>query len=248
MAVETFQIHLSSALANKYNDNLTSDCEFNLPTIEIPSNFHIHVSVENFCCPYSFYNINSSNNYLVYYENTTYKTLTITQGNYNTTSLINYLLQTMTNFTITYSQITNKFTFSNSVQFSFASNSTCLSLFGLSTGITAQLTSGIYSFTSDICANLSPYRCICIASNLRTFSVNTLLPNNQSILASIPINTAPNSVIIYENKNNFKCNTYTNVINNLRIRLMDHRFNTLDLNGCHWTLTLRFDIIDYVYE
>lgn len=243
MSIETFQIHLSSALADKYNDGLTSDCEFNLPTIEIPSNFHIHVSIENFACPYTFYNINSSNNLLVYYENTTYNTLTITPGNYNTNSLISHLLQTMTNFTITYSSITNKFTFSNQVQFSFASNSTCLSLLGFSTGATAINN----ILTSDICVNLSPYRCICIGSNLRTFSVNTILPNNQSILASIPINTAPNSIIIYENKNNFKCNTYTNIIKNLRIRLMDHKFNTLDLNGCHWTITLKFDIIDYVY-
>lgn len=243
MSVETFQIHLSSALANKYNDNLTSDCEFYLPIIEIPSNYHIHVSVENFACPYTFYNINSSNNYLEYYENGMLKHLTITPGNYNTNSLISKLLQSMTNFTITYSSVTNKFTFSNIFLFSFTNSSTCLSLLGFSTGMSATN----YMLTSDICVNLSPYRCICIGSNLKTFSVNTLLPNNQSILASIPINTAPNSVIVYENKNNFKCNTYTNTINNLRIRLMDHKFNTLDLNGCHWTITLKFDIIDYVY-
>lgn len=247
MSVETFQLHLSSALANKYYDGLTSDCEFNLPLVEIPSNYHIHVSVENFACPYTFYNINSSNNTLVYYENTTYKTLTITPGNYNINSFISHLLQTLTAFTITYNSITNRLTITNNVQFSFSQTSTCLSLLGFSTGATADLVSGVYTLTSNICVNLSPYRCICIGSNLRTFSMNSSLPNNQSILASIPINTAPNSIIVYENKNNFKCNTYTNIISDLRIKLMDHRFNTLDLNGGHWTLTLRFDIIDYVY-
>ena len=35
-SVESFQIHLSSALADRYNDGLTSDCEFYLPVIEIP--------------------------------------------------------------------------------------------------------------------------------------------------------------------------------------------------------------------
>ena len=245
MATETFQIHLSSALASSYNDGLTSDCNFILPCIEIPSNFHIHVSVENFACPYTFYNINSSNNKLVYYDNGTgnVKTIIITPGNYNTNSLISNLLQTMTTYTITYSAVTNKFTFSNTFDFAFYNSSTCLSLLGFS----GAASSTNNTLVSDICVNLSPYRCICIGSNLKTFSVNTLLPNNQSILASIPINTAPNSVIIYENKNNFKCNTYTNIINNLRIRLMDHKFNTLDLNGCHWTITLKFDIIDYVY-
>ena len=246
MSVETFQIHLSSALASKYNDGLTSDCEFNLPTIEIPSNYHIHVSVENCAIPYTFYNINSNNNKLVYYDNgtTNVRTVIIQPGNYNTNTLISFLLQYMTAFTITYSPVTNKLTFSNTSDFAFYNSSTCLALLGFS-GAMASTNS---SLTSDICVNLSPYRCICIASNLKTFSVNTLLPNNQSILASIPINTAPNSIIIYENKNNFKCNTYTNTINNIRIRLMDHKFNTLDLNGCHWTITLKFDIIDYVYD
>jgi len=244
MSIESFQLHLSSSCADAYNNGLTSDCEFYLPVIEIPSQFHIHVSVENFCCPYTFYNINSSNNTLTYLENNTAYTITITSGNYNVNNLITELMSKMARFTITYNSITNKMTFVNSLyDFTFSSLSTCLSLLGFS----SNLSSISKTLTSDKVVNLCPYRCICLHTNLKIFSVNKKNSNNTSLLASIPINCAPNSIIVYENKNNLKSNTFTNIINNIRIKLTDHDFNPLDLNGQHWTITLQFDIIDYVF-
>ena len=242
-SVESFQIHLSSMLADKYNDGLTSDCEFYLPVIEIPNKFHVHVSIENFICPYTFYNINSSNNSLVYIENSIGKSIIIVNGNYNINNLITELTSKMSNFSIVYNSVTNKLTFTNTLyNFSFSTTSTCLSLIGFS----SNLTSTLKILISDTVVNLLPYRCICISSNLKTFSVNKKFMNNTSLLASIPINTGPNSIIVYENKNNFKCNTFTNNISNIRIKLTDHNFNILDLNSQHWTITLQFDIIDYV--
>ena len=244
MSIESFQLHLSSSCADAYNNGLTSDCEFWLPQIEIPSQFHIHVSVENFCCPYTFYNINSSNNTLTYLENNTAYTITITSGNYNVNNLITELMSKMVRFTITYNSITNKLIFVNSLyDFTFSSLSTCLSLLGFS----SNLSSSSKTLTSDKVVNLCPYRCICIHTNLKTFSINKKYSNNTTLLASIPINCAPNSIILYENKNNFKSNTFTNNISNIRIKLTDHDFNPLDLNGQHWTITLQFDIIDYVF-
>jgi len=244
MSIESFQLHLSSSCADAYNNGLTSDCEFYLPVIEIPSQFHIHVSVENFCCPYTFYNINSNNNTLTYLENNTAYTITITSGNYNVNNLIIELMSKMTRFTITYNSITNKLTFINSLyDFTFSSLSSCLSLLGFS----SILSSNSKTLTSDKVVNLCPYRCICISTNLKTFSVNKKYSNNTTLLASIPINSAPNSIILYENKNNFKSNTFTNNISNIRIKLTDHDFNVLDLNGQHWTITLQFDIVDYVF-
>ncbi len=57
---DSIQIYISSSNA----DVLTSDgsYEFNLPTIEVSSQFHIYVSIANASIPISFYNINSSNN------------------------------------------------------------------------------------------------------------------------------------------------------------------------------------------
>ena len=44
MSVESCQLHLSSTNADSNNNDLTSDCNFYLPVIEIPSNYHIYLS------------------------------------------------------------------------------------------------------------------------------------------------------------------------------------------------------------
>jgi hypothetical protein len=72
--------------------------------------------------------------------------------------------------------------------------------------------------------------------------------NNFSLLTSIPINCPPYSIIVFENNNDFKLNTFQNEINqNIRIKLTDHNFNSIDLNGVHWTITIQFNLVDYVY-
>ena len=64
--MESIQLYLNSNIADKYFDNQISNCEYILPLIEIPDGFHIYLSVVNCQIPYSFYNINSSNNKLIY--------------------------------------------------------------------------------------------------------------------------------------------------------------------------------------
>ena len=64
--MESIQLYLNSNIADKYFDNQISNCEYILPIIEIPDGFHIYLSVVNCQIPYSFYNINSSNNKLIY--------------------------------------------------------------------------------------------------------------------------------------------------------------------------------------
>ena len=64
--MESIQLYLNSNIADKYFDNQISNCKYILPLIEIPDGFHIYLSVVNCQIPYSFYNINSSNNKLIY--------------------------------------------------------------------------------------------------------------------------------------------------------------------------------------
>ena len=51
--MESIQIYLNSINADKYNNGLTSDCEFNLPNLEIPDGYHIYLSVNQCSIPYS---------------------------------------------------------------------------------------------------------------------------------------------------------------------------------------------------
>ena len=151
--MESIQIYLNSKNADAYI-NGASDCEFNLPLIEIPDGFHIYLSVVSCLIPFSFYNINNSNNNLYYsFDSSTMTNLTIPIGNYNVNDLVKYFKSNMVGFTISYNQNSNKLTFSHSLNnFMFMSNSTCLSILGFNDNTTVISTS--LSLTSINCVDL----------------------------------------------------------------------------------------------
>jgi len=79
-----------------------------------PRNKAMYVSVQSASIPYSFYNVDGFNDTLVYsVGGGSNQVITIPQGNYNTTSLRNYLGSVMIGFTITYSSLNNTFTFTH---------------------------------------------------------------------------------------------------------------------------------------
>jgi len=243
-SIENFQLHLSSNFADKIYSNNNADTEFYLPLIEIPSQYHLHVNVVHASIPFTFYNINSSNNVLNYSIEGTNYSFIIAQGNYNVVNLKDYLMSNLPGFIITYSPITNKYTFTqNYYGFSFLNTSTCLNILGFSQ---QTITSNGTSLTSTQSVNLNPIRCVCICSDLPSSNISLNSKNKNNILCSIPITTQPNSIITYLNHNNFKINTYANVLSSIRIQLMDQDGNLLNLNGTNWSMTIQFDVIDFV--
>jgi len=254
MDIESIQIHLNSRFATSYNDNNLSDCNFLLPIIEIPSQHTIMLSVQHAVIPYSFYNINSKNNVITIQEivdatTTITNTLYISVGNYNAYQLASYLGTLFPNnrMTVTYDSIKNKFTFINSTyNFKFlTAYSTSQELLGLSTNDLYN-TSALLSLTSKNLINLSPTRCICLATNLQTGCINNNLQNEQNLLCSIPVNTQPYSIIEYKNTNNFKVNLHNNVFNSVSIKLVDDTGRAVDLNNQFFSLTLQLDIMNFV--
>ena len=141
---ETIQIHLNSKYATSYNNNNISDCNFTLPNIEVADGYYIHLSVQSCVIPYSFYNIDSTNNALFYQEivvdgngaqtGTINTSLYITSGNYNAIQLASYLSSNLPRTTVTYSTITGKYTFINSTYNFIIKNqfSSCFDLIGCS--------------------------------------------------------------------------------------------------------------------
>jgi hypothetical protein len=242
--MESFQIHLNSSNADKINNNNNCDVEFYLPVIEIPSQCHIYVSVQHAVIPYTFYNINSSNNILKYSISGTIYTVVITPGNYNVYTLQTFLQSNMTNFTISYNPVTNAFTFTNSItNFTILSSSTCLPLIGF---LAQDNISTTFALVSNRAVNLAQIRCICVNSNLKTNNINKSTLNNFSTICSIPVSVAPYSIVSFANHNNFRVNTFTSTISTIAIKLCDQNGNLIDLNGSNWALTLQFDVVDFV--
>ena len=239
--VESIQLHLNSEDCIKQYSG-TAYIEFALPFFSVASTSTLYASVVHANIPYSFYNINSTNNCLCYILglSTTINRVYIPLGNYTSTTLLTQLISILpTSFTITYNVTTNTFTFTNLSTFSFQydkiiSFSTCLGLLGFTnTTQTASLNVTTYTLTSNTLVNLAPVRCICIYTTLHTGSLTSLAPLNQNILCSIPISTSPFTMISYHNTNSYKANLNTNVFNNITIKLTDQLGNILNLNNVH---------------
>jgi len=258
MSTESIQIHLNSRYAT-YNDGNRSDCNFELPLIEIPDQHTIMLSVQHAIIPYSFYNINSKNNMMTIQEivvdgngaqiNTITNTLYISSGNYNAYQLAFYLATLFVGgrMSVTYDVIKNKFTFVNTTyNFKFLSAfSSCQELLGLDTNDLYN-TSALKSYTSQNLINLAPIRCICLSTNLQTGCINNSQQSEQNILCSIPVDAQPYSIITYKNSSNFRVNLYDNNFNNISIKLVDDTGLAIDLNQQYFSLTLQLDIINFV--
>ena len=239
---ELLQIHLNSKNADRFLSG-TSDIEFDLPLIEAPLQHTIYLSVQHLVIPYSFYNIDSNNNFLNYIVGETTYNIYIETGNYNPFQLINVLQNIMQGFTITYDSIKNKFTFTNSYyEFTFLNSSTCLRLLGFENTILSVNK----TLTSINSINLQSHHCVCVQSNLLTGSINSANKYESNIICSVPVDKPPFSMITYVNHNNLKYNLFNNVISTMRLKLTDQNNNLIDLNGCNWSCTVQLEIIKFV--
>ena len=247
MDLESIQITLNSRYATKYINGSHSNCEFYLPVIEIPIQHHIYLSVVHAIIPYTFYNINSLNNTLIYIADGIETILTIDKGNYNALQLANYLTKWMPNFTVKYSSITNQFTFTNSItNFSFHPLSTCLEMLGFDKNQPLYLESILKELTSEYCVNMQSVQCVNINSNFVTGNINSFDMKTNRTLCCIPVNSQPYSNIVFENNTNFRSNLYTNNINYINIQLTDQQNNILNLNGLDWSIILQIDVVSFI--
>lgn len=222
---------------------MTTDCMFTLPLIELKKKHRAYISVIDAVIPYSFYNVNYTNNILIYELNSIQYTVTITKANYNINTLMTFLRDSMdSDFSITYSGATNKLTFEHSVyEFSFLPTSTCFELIGFTEN---THTSSSLVLTSDIGINLFTIRNVQISSpNFILNNINTSKPNKSSIITSIPVNVSQGSIINYTNNNNIQSLVYeiTN-ISNLHLQILDQDGDLLNLNGLHYSVNLLLTI------
>jgi hypothetical protein len=242
MNVDTIQIHFNTKYANKINGS-SSNVEFYLPMIEIPLQHYMYLSLQSAFIPYSFYNIDSSNNTLILVIDGNTLTYTIPVGNYNAYQLQLTLNTFLVNLIFVYNIVTNKFTINYTEDFTISENSTCLKLLGLRN----NLTSISKILISDGIVNLLNKMCICIHSNLQTGNIST--NDNKydyNIIASIPVNSQPYSLISYTNVGNAKSCIYTNTLSYIKFQLKDQDGHFIDLNGCDWSCVIQLDVFKFV--
>ena len=81
------------------------------------------------------------------------------------------------------------------------------------------------------------------SNNFILNNINSSDVNNSNIICSIPINSSTGGIISYSNIFNVSNDVYNlSNITLLHLKLCDQDGLILDLNGCHWSLTLQIDI------
>lgn len=239
-------ITLSSNNATQNNGTFLSDVFFNFRGLvkEDDDNREITVSIQNAQIPISFYNINVYNNILVLdYDAVTY-TFTLTQGNYNSLNLITeiiakFALQGIIDITIVTSAITGCMTFTRALalDFTILSTGTINTVIGFEP--TTNYTSTLGVLTAPFPLNLLGLLKLKLASfELQTQNYDSSVQSNLNILATMPIDSGPFGVVLYNNISNI-----TSIINNKSLDGFDLQIfgddgRLVDFNNTHWNITL----------
>jgi hypothetical protein len=240
--MESRLITLNSEDAQKLNGNYNSNLFFNIPNIvdESPDISHLEVSLDSATIPVSWYLINDLTNTLTYIYNSTPFTLTLTNGNYNGSTMITELTNKFDDnglvVVITLSQVTGLllFKFANAISpVNFIYNTGLMRILGFT-----QSTSGV-AIVPQLPMNLLGIQKINICSgnlaSISSFSSSAALSN--SVIQSIPIDVPSFHQITYLDKANHFGRMKSRFLSNIDIQLLDENGKFLEMNGISYTLS-----------
>ncbi len=241
-------IFIRSKDGNFINEDLHTDFNIILKnTLKKNEGELFKIILQSAQIPYTFFNTNTTNNYIDWEESGILKTaIQISSGNYNILELITEIQTQLNantsfssdNYTLTYDQINNKVTIS-----SLATENTTLlfnSGVNVSKSISKQLgytndnditINNLTSSTSDSFVDLIRIHSLFIRSNLssnKTLDSESL--TNTDILVNIPITSNPLEIINYQYYEGMSYNLIEeDKITEISIQLTDQNGNIIDL-------------------
>lgn len=233
-------MHLTKINSNDRNSVSDGTHSF---TIDLPHQLEGKYQLVEAVVPITFYTVDSYNNTIYFYENSTNKVATIEDGTFDTTTILTAVKSALdtasgghNTYTVTYTAQTGKLTISasNAFYFTFGDNTSNSAHSVL--GFTQQNTSSATSITGDAHVDLT-----------RTKSINILLDNQIEIVEgnggctfSLPITGISGDVLVYSSLSRHipQCITFNRPTKRLTVRLLDDNYLPLDIINGGWTLTL----------
>lgn len=244
------------------------------PTIKTrDENHYFLVSLANIQVPYSMYNINAKNNYFTFLESNAdgssphpIQTLTIPLGSYNAIQLANEIATLMTNssvhnanYTITYSKITGKFTYSittgnRGVSLGFPTDTSAYIQMGFDIGDTKFYNNTTPLISSNV-INVNDFEAVFVRTDLTAInaldtvdplvSVGNIGTAQSDILQKIDIRV-PFTGIIFKNSGDEAQRNFTTKqeIASITVRLTNKYNQLINLNGLEWSFSLMFEEIN----
>jgi len=223
------------------NGNMKSNIFFELKNyIKIPNNVDAYLQLNSFKFINAFYNVSTSNN-IFYYSLSgsigTVLSITITPGNYNITTFLNYLNDALGgSIVITYDSTSLKLRLQSSSDFILRTGTNnCLKLMGFNNEDTV-LTNDLYS-TNLI--NLSGVQVLylCIDNISLTSNTSTGSTTN-NILESVNVDVLIGSSQSYYNGTNTKYRINPNDLSAIEVKIYDDNGNLVDFNNTDWYMSV----------
>ena len=239
---KVYNLSTRSTACNVLNGDWKSSCEYYIPnlidrdeTIE-----YVQFSVPDAIIPVSVYNVNSYNNTLVIVTQSGNSTVTFPQGNYTGSKFVaefNILLGTGWNLAL--NSVTNIFTVTGNILFTFDATSTIGSIMGFSASVSSN---GSFIAIMPRCCNFLPIPRICIRC---PELANTTMVGSQTsadIVLTVPNNVGLNGQIYYQNQSASYLLFRHHELSRFVISLTDDDGNLLNFNGLSSYFTFQFDI------
>jgi hypothetical protein len=247
---ETRIISLNSLYANnKKNSTFLSDVEFYFKNIlkDEPNIVRSTIQLVNAQIPVSFYTINYTNDTFKFcLSNLIPINITITRGNYNSSSLItelkSKLLTAGYTFNITISRITGVMTFTLNQAFFIFSNPLGVIL-GFNTELGSSNIAGVNTLTAPFPLNLLGIKKLKIFSTaLSCNSFDSFGSGNNNLINTITVNAPPFGLIIFETITEPLILKSKN-ISTLDIQITNEDNDLINFNNVSWTLTFQLNIV-----
>lgn len=167
--------------------------------------------------------------------------LVLEEANYSAdelTTTLNTILG-LYGFTVTYSYLTNKLSFTANQTYTFLATSTILYQIGFSPG--DHSSSGPQNtLISDKVVDLSGTKFVYIYTQFHTR--NLVNGRRSTLLCKIPAGADSNAMILYYDTNSMSNYLGSQSISKIYFRMEDDTGQIIDLEGKNWSITLQIDI------
>ena len=241
---ETKYLFLSSSNRSSGNNSkFTVYLPSSLITINNNKQKILKVSMYDITLTYDWFNVQSSNNSLTYFNGTTTTTITIPVGNYSVFQLKDALNGLLSTYTVTYNELRNNFTFTTTNATDSITPTTSGLLLGL---INATTYTG--TFTSVFPAKMSIYNTLYLNTDLNNTNTNLdnlgqQTVNTSTVLDSVPVNVSPYDTLYYEsiNPSSFNVSVTSNHLNSITLFLTTNTGENL-ITNTPWNVTLQLEI------
>lgn len=207
------------------------------------------ITLDQFECPKSFFNINSTNNTLIITCNSNTNAITLDIQNYNadklastlTTALLSHVSSFGSTISVVFSELTNTFKFSsdsNVLPFTIESTSTILKILGFNGSEVSASTGTIQGLKSSKIANLAGTPSIYIKINNLGIQNRDSRGESDGTVAKIMVDCNYGEFIFYNNVSQVYYPLSARVIKFLEIIISDSDGNELELNGADFSMVL----------